>query len=851
MRKPKLRVSLSSLLVLTILLQSFTPAFAVDSGSIASKFEIYQTAYQNYAKAVASGAPLDEVASKLDTYLAAQNDYERLASPSKNPTAKPAEVSTGAPSETDLGQQLQPTEAQTTITSTATTSAASESKSWFGKMFQKAKDAVFGKKGVKEMPLWEKVLWSVGRSLVPTFGVMLATAILAPLSPVAMIAGGIVVGASLGGLMTYAFEKRMNAKYRDAPKDNAKIWRDVSVSATVEAIMAPFNLATGGLFGMVGPTMGNAIFRVAMTQATLSFTGAALSSTVGGGVKNLWGKYCFHYPEKIVASEKRIDQILEGHIADGSSLSPAETKELGGLRAQIDEMKGESYSHDDFLKDMKRAAVSSVISGFAGSILSDRMYTFETGRWADRLSVRVFGSTANGKALSSVISTLPTNFLSGSANAALEKSFISDDIKEIRAEQGRFTKGSAPYEYYEGVIAGLNQRKESINVAKEGLTTMGSNLAVRAAQLSVEALKYNLYDGPKARRQAIDRLYHEKDGDWQKASDLYDKYQNELANKPDFRKIGNATAFAKAQSEYNNRVNAARRGWLSQCVKAKEAEGLPENQSNRQQLTQQYDRNFKLNQMIELGRLEGGMAYLTAMKTMLKENRPELANASDHDLTRAACDAIRQSYQEKFQLSSDRLAGMKETFKKYDDYKAGRLLLSPDEAKRLQGRVAMISPSQYKTALVEQKVYEMKANNTRWKEVRGQMPSLLGQSEKEIVQEYGGNWVKVLAAEAYANGLAKYKYSPDGNVGLGSRAANTIQKVPGMVSSQVVDDYKERVNTAIAQNILPQNANMENEFESVMSTFAKSALTSGHSALVEGVLGSAKGRILSSFNRPR
>ena len=131
------------------------------------------------------------------------------------------------------------------------------------------------------------------------------------------------------------------------------------------------------------------------------------------------------------------------------------------------------------------------------------------------------------------------------------------------------------------------------------------------------------------------------------------------------------------------------------------------------------------------------------------------------------------------------------------------------------------------------------------------MPSLLGQSEKEMVQEYGGNWVKVLAAEAYANGLAKYKYSPDGNVGLGSRAANTIQKVPGMVSSQVVDDYKERVNTAIAQNILPQNANMENEFESVMSTFAKSALTSGHSALVEGVLGSAKGRILSSFNRPR
>ncbi len=848
------RLPIVWMLVLTLLAQGLIPALAQDGEVIQGKYRQYQSAYQAYAESVAAGAPLAETQAKLQAYLAAQKAYQESL-PDNGQTASggtAGQAGAGSPSGAD-GSFLTAAGEDTRDTSAAGTTAlqeptAAEKQSWFGRMFTKVKETILGKPGAKEMPWWEKVLWSVGRSLVPSFGVMLATALLAPLSPVAMIAGGILVGAALGGIMTYAYEKRMNAKYRDVPKEDAKIWRDVTVSATIEAVMAPFNLATGGLFGMAGPTVGNAIYRVAATQAALGFAGSAVSSSVGGLVKNLWARHYFHYPEKIAAAEKRIDQILDTHMANGTPLTEAEIKELDSLRNQIDQMKGESYSHEDFLKDMKRAAVSSVISGFAGSVLSDRLYTYDKGRWADRLSVKIFGSTAKGKALSSLVSTLPTNFAGGAANAWLEKGFINDDIRDARAEQARYAPGTAAYEYYEKVIQGMTKKRDDISVAEAGLQTMGSSLAVRAAQLSVEALKHNLYDGPKARRAAIDQMYRENDPEWKKANELYEKYQKERENAPSITKIRNPANYARAQAAYLKRVEAARQDWLNQCLAAEKAQSTSANQAIYNQYAEKYDREYKLNQALELGRLQGGFAHVKAMKAILAEQNPELAKVSDSELTRLACQAIHESYVQKAELSTTRVNTIKETFKKYDDYKAGRIQLSEAEAKRLQGQVALISPSQYKAALVEQKVYAMKADNQRWDTVRSAMPRLLNEAESEMLARYGG-WTRVLAAEAYANGLSKYKYNPDGSTSLAKEAKALFGSVPGQVTDKTVNQFKGQVNSAIASNLLPQSSERENEFEDMMKTFARTALTTGHSVLIDGVLSSAKDRILSGFTR--
>jgi len=853
--KCKIRILLTWLLICSLTVEGLVPVFGQDNIRLNDYYNKYKATYKEYNSAVAGGASLETIQQKFNDYMAAYSAYQKEVQPLKGSISN---YSTDNSSTSEA--QATSTSAETSVSSSSATVGGqsstdnsaptqSEIKSIFGQIFAKVKETLLGKKGVKQMPLWEKVLWNIGKALVPSLGVMLATAFLAPLSPIAMIAGGIIVGAALGGALTYAYEKRMNAKYRDVPKEDAKIWRDVTVTGAVEAVMAPFNLATGGLFGMVGPTVGSAIGRVALTQAALSFAGTALSSAVGGSVKHLWAKYYFQYPEKIEADEKKIDAILYAHLASGQPLTEAETQELDGLRSEIDTMKDEDYNHQDFVKDIKRAAMSATISGFLGSVVSDRLYTYESGRWADRLSVKVFGSVSQGKAISSLVSTMPVNFLGGMAGAALEKSFINQDIEELRQEQKAYSSDSAAYQYYERSVAQLEEKKNSISEINAGINNMGNNAAVRAAQLSVQALKYNLVDAPAERRKTVDERYRANDPEWKKASDLYEKYQESLSGIPNISKIRNPVAYAKAQAAYLKQVESARREWLSQCVAAQEAESLPQNQAIKTEIQTKYTREVKLNQILELGRLEGGEAHILAMKEVLKSQQPELASGDDNELTRLACQAIRETYNEKYVSCGTRVQEMESVMKKYDDYKAGQLKLSEKEAQLLEGQRALISPSQYKAAVVEQKVYELKNTGEQWNQIRKNMPTILSDADNQMLSKYGGNWIKVIGAETYANGLARYKYNPDGTVPLTNELKKTLGSLPGMVENEVVTDYNNRVNEAIIGNILPQANQDDSEFEDIMKTYAKTAFSGGTNTVINTILQASKDQILSNFKR--
>jgi hypothetical protein len=809
----------------------------------------YQMAYTDYTRSVSSGASYEEIQTKLKVYFDAYSAYQKAVQPSigKVKTPQTAPINSGEPAD-ETAQSSQPEVAGEIQGTAEPAKPATTGESWFAKIFAKAREFVIGKPG--EMPLPEKLLWNIGKALLPAMGVMMAAALLAPLSPVLMIAGGIVVGAGLGGLMTYTYEKRMNAKYRETPKEDAKIWRDVTVQMSVEAVMAPFNLATGGLFGMVGPTVGSAIGRVAIAQAGLTFAGSALSSRIGGAVKHLWAKHYFKYPEKIEANEKRIDQILEQHVADGTPLSEKELEELEKLRKEIDTMKGEDYTNEDFVKDLKRAALSSAISGFAGSIISDKVYTSSAGRWADRLSMKVFGSAAQGKQISSLVSTLPINFGGGMAGASLEKSFINEDILELRNEQRRYQVGTVAYQYYDTLIRNLETKRDSINEVSAGVDSMVNNFAVRAAQLTVSGLKHNLYDAPKTRKKAIEDRFRAEDPEWKKASELYEDYQTALGKIPNPRQFKTPTSYAKAQAQYLKNLDSSRKAWLSQCVTAKNSEAQPTKVALKEELTVKYDKEVRLNQVLELGRINGGESHLKAMKQVLKETSPELANVSDNDLTRAAIRAIAKSYDDKFLSSTEKVGTMEALMKKHEDYKAGRITLTDSEAKVLSGQRALLSPSQYKAALVEQKVWELKANNVRWDDVKTRMPEILAQAERSTMQSYGGNWGSLLGAEMYANGLAKYKYNPDGSVSFKEEFHKILGRIPGMIESGVVNDYRTKVNEAIVSSVLPADTKKEKEFEDYMKTFAKGTISGASSGVVDSMYKVSKDSILNGFAKP-
>ncbi|MBF0547790.1 MAG: hypothetical protein HQM08_25355 [Candidatus Riflebacteria bacterium] len=872
--------NISILLILSIVFQIFlAPVFGQTEAMVQELFEKYRASYVDYTNSVAQNLPSVEIQQKFQAYRDAYDAYEKAsnaykaansdqnASQNTSPTSGVGTgslTSTGATtgSSTDV-QVSTATQVATGIDVTQTTGTATGNViatstvdpndpvtgpfSWFTRVYHQITDPLFGKTDFKQMPLWESILWTVGKALVPTFGVMFATAFLAPLSPLAMIAGGIVTGAALGGIMTYAYEKRMNSKYRDTPKEESKIWRDVSVQATVDAVMAPFNLATGGLFGMVGPTMGSAIYRVAATQAVISFAGGGLSSVAGGVVKHLWATSYFKYPEKIKANEDRINQIMNQHILSNTPLSASETQELDQLRTDNDSMKGEDYSTTDLFKDMERSAVSAALSGFVGSVLADKVYV--PGSWADRLSVRIFGSAAQGKQISALFSTMPVNFLGGSSQALIEKSFIDQDIANLRKTQATYPYGSAPNQYFDGAIRQLEQKRDSIDYAQAGFESLINNFAVRSAQLSVQALKYNLYDAPKQRQQAIDDTYRQKDPEWKKANDLYNKYQLVQDEAPNPLKIVNPIAYARALAAFNQKSEIAREAWLSQCIVAQNAESTPANQTLKIQIQEKYDHDLKLNQMLELGRLQGGQAHVDAMKEVLKAEKPELANSSDAELTKLACQAILKTYSDKSAQCTDKLKTMEDTMTKYQDYKNGKVELSVDEAKQLAAQSALISPSQYKAALVEKQVYDLKASGVTWSEVNSRMPEILNATERQTLSRYGGNWATLLSSELYANGLAQYKYKPDGSVNYKDQLQTTAQQIPGLIKSGFVSTYQGNVNNAIVGALIPPNSDAQSSYEKYMGSFAQGALPTTENTILDGLYQISSDLIFSKFGK--
>ncbi len=844
----QLQTRISILLIVALLFGCIQPAFSQSNEALTAAYNRYANAYQAYLEASREGADQSVIQQRYQEYQEALGVYRQTAQLPAEGKANET-VSQDAATSAQAADGSPVVAATSADSSTQTVSGTETAKKspmqWFKDMFDKAKQKFTGTPG-KEMPLWEKVLWSVGKALVPSFGVMAVTALLAPLSPVLMIVGGIVAGAALGGAMTYAFEKRMNAKYRETPKEDAKIWRDVAVGATVEAVMAPFKLATGGLFGIVGPTVGSAIYRVAATQAVLSFAGSALSSSAGGAVKHLWAKHIFRYPEKIASNEARIDAILDARMQAGTPLTQEEVAELDRLQKEIDQMKAEDYGPDDFKKDMKRAAVSSVISGFVGSVVADRAYTYDTGRWADRLSVRVFGSVAKGKEISSLFSTMPVNFVSGMAGATLEKHFVSQDIEKIKKQQQEYAPGSAGYQYYDGLIKQLQARREDVNVVGAGVDTMLTSTAVRAGQLTVQALKYNFVDAPMTRKRTIDQQFKENDPEWKKAAAKYEELKKAEEGGPDIRRYRNPVNYAKALKEHNAKVEVVRKEWLDQCLKAQEYEKSAAAQAIKADMAAAYDRNMKLNQMIELGRLTGGMAHVRAVGELLKEQNPELAKLPDNELQKLAIQSIRDSYGAKYTQCVQKVEKIETTRRQLQDYKAGRLQLTEAEAKVLEGKVALISPSQYKAALVEAKVYELKNQNVRWDDVKSQMPDILKDAENQMLKEYGG-WGGVLGSEMYANGLAKYQYDPEGGKGLMAAAQKWFSKAPSMIAKSSIDTYRSEVDSQLTAGLTPSKT--DNDFELLMQSFAKGAITETTKQTSESIYKLSPQQIFNAFNR--
>ena len=189
---------------------------------------------------------------------------------------------------------------------------------------------------------------------------------------------------------------------------------------------------------------------------------------------------------------------------------------------------------------------------------------------------------------------------------------------------------------------------------------------------------------------------------------------------------------------------------------------------------------------------------------------------------------------------------IEETFELKRKHKAGEVELSAEEAKLLTGQASVISPSQYKAALVEKYVYELKAGNTRWDDVERKMPAILARAEREMLAQYNNNWGSVLISEAYANGLAKYKYNPEGYVNFSAEMKKIASNIPTMLKNNILGEYTNEVNKAIISNVIPQNTA---GLDGYLSKFGETAINEATGKVINTVYDASSEKLVSSFFR--
>ncbi|EKD81124.1 MAG: hypothetical protein ACD_39C01966G0005, partial [uncultured bacterium] len=176
-------------LIFTLLVQGIAPAFAGQDAPAASSSDAYQRAYAEYIKAVQSQASIDEINGKLDVYLDAQRAYKEAigqnasteqvapqAPMEQTSTAASVEVETAAPDEGNPAEEARVAEEKWHLW-----------RAFQSKIVGFAQRLLGASGNPNEMPLWERVAWTIGKSLLPTMGVIIATALLAPLTPVGMV----------------------------------------------------------------------------------------------------------------------------------------------------------------------------------------------------------------------------------------------------------------------------------------------------------------------------------------------------------------------------------------------------------------------------------------------------------------------------------------------------------------------------------------------------------------------------------------------------------------------------------------------------------------------------------------
>lgn len=715
----------------------------------------------------------------------------------------------------------------------------------------------------KEMSRFEKIFWGVAKAVVPTLAVIAFAATVA--CPVTwLVVGSIAIGALAGGGMSLLGDARENMFRSDENKKSTmEMVRDASISAVANGVAAPFTLVGGSIVAQAGKFTITSVMKTAALSGATAFASGVASKGAGGLTKKAWNDLYFKNGEKMAAKESELQTLLSKYKDSKSGdVPPEDLDKMMALQQDIEKLRKQDYTLDDFTKDVKTSAIDGVIGGFLGGAATHLAGSTKIARAA---SMKVFKDTAHAGQIAQVVVSNPFNFASGAAKAQVDKDMLSKQIGDLAKERDKYPEGSASRAFYDLKIGAATQQRDSIDILERGKSDMLNALVVNGAGLGISALKTRAWDLPRARKKAVSTEYESQNPEWKKANDAKGDYVTARDNPPKKADFATTAEYEAALSAHKTRVAGLRDGWKSQEKLARISDDNPANQALKKELLSSYDQNKNLEQRLEMARIFGEESYRKANVELIKERgkieewkngktffvirekgkiqrRIELDPADPQgsltrELDKLVTANIRVEYGQKAAAQAAKAKTMEEKLKDFTDLSDGRgkvetwndgsrhyivrndkgkietnIKIDPrygdwkqqPEIKRIEAAGYTVKPSTYKATLVDRRISELKSQGLSDAEIRSATPQIVKDADQAMLAQFGGSWIETVKHEAVASQLATIKY--DGNVSGGvarERVTQMLMSQPEKYRRALISSYMNDVNKGIKDSVVP------------------------------------------------
>lgn len=695
-------------------------------------------------------------------------------------------------------------------------------------------EAVEEAKVKKEMSKIEELAWSIGKAMLPTLAVMaLSAALVCPIGWI--VVGSVLAGAATSAIVTYAYEKRKNSFREDNKKPDAEIWKEVSINAAINGVMAPFNMITGGLLQTVGPLTAKTIATTAVKAGAINFAGSTVSNVVKGGVTNLWYNNYYKYGEK----EKELKAIIN-ELYKNQPLTPEEENLLVECLEELDSITEKKYTLDNFKQDEKAAFASAAITGVLGGMAS--RFGAETSA-AKTLSSKLFGTTSKAGLISNAIVSNPFAFASGAASAQLQKERILKEIEENRLEQLKYAVNSSAWNYYEEKNRDLTNKYKSIKLEEAGKNAMIANASTQVAMVGVSLAKTRLIDLPQERKKLVQEAYEKDNPEWKRANDIREHLELKKALKPRPDDYKTRAEYQEALKYYSQDISDLKDLYNEAKITASIAQDTAENQIKIKELTTEVAAEMEYERQLQLAKALGKDSYI-AFKEKEIAAKEENADLTPEQIKELAKESVTEGY---FKASENSLKKLKQMERKLatqntdlfgtlEEGEDGKVFVvvkdemgavvkrtefkfgagasfkdrvTADTSDRLQdaeieavirqvyNASSMVKPSTYRNEYVNMKVNELRGQGLTDRQIDSRLDAIVKEANTQTYQNFGSSWQNIAKSELLAAGLENARYD--------NGAAPTLDKifsfVKGTLTSRTVSSIQSEFSSGVKSAI--------------------------------------------------